>query len=282
MHCKAFFPPAYLGSLTLMNQSSFLMHAVLALTLMHDRYSGMTLNTRQSPMEAFHWSRSIALFNSKLSEPLHPSEQDALWGTAALLGVMSFGFIDAETSEEAWPLAPPSPLDLNWLKLSDGKKEIWNIIQPFRSDCVFQPLALEFTSFLPTPKGPGLEVLPPQFLALYDLDATLTTDNNPFYDAASMLAKSWNIDCEFTSLSNFFSFVRQMSPGFKQLLERKDARALLLLAYFYAQVCRYQYWWLRRTLLECQAICMYLERNHQHEPGILALLQFPKRACSFG
>jgi hypothetical protein len=258
------------------------MHAVLALTLMHDRYLGVSLHARQSPTEAFHWYRSIALFNSKLSQPVEPSERDALWGTAALLGVMSFGFIDVETSEEAWPLAPPSSLDLNWLKLSDGKKEIWNIIQPFRLDCVFQPLALEFATFLPIPKGPGLEALPPQLIALYDLDVNSTTDNNVFYEPASILAKSFNIDLEYIAMSNFFSFVRQMSPGFKQLLERKDSRALLLLAYFYAQVCHYQYWWVRRTMVECQAICTYLERNHRHEPEIQTLLQFPKMMCNNG
>jgi hypothetical protein len=256
------------------------MHAVLALTLMHDRYLRVGFHTRQSPTEAFHWSRSISLFNNKLSSPVQLSERDALWGTAALLGVMAFGFIDAEAPEEAWPLAPPSPLDLNWLKLSDGKKEMWTIIQPFRSDCVFQPLALEFATFLPTPKGPGLEALPPQLLALFDLDATSTSNNNPFHDTASMLAKSWNTDCEYTAMSNFFSFVSRMSPGYKQLLQQKNPRALLLLAYFYAQVCRYQHWWVRRTRIECQAICTYLERNHQHEPDIQTLLQFPKMICN--
>jgi hypothetical protein len=255
------------------------MHAVLALTMMHDRYLVVGPFRKQSPIEAFHWSRSIALFNDRLSRPVRPSERDALWGTAALLGVMSFAFIDAETPEEAWPLAPPSSLDLNWLKLSDGKKEIWNIIQPFRSDCVFQPLALEFADFLPTPKGPGIETLPPKLRALFHLDATSTSNNNPYHDAASMLARSFNIDCEFTSTTNFFAFVRQMNPAFKQLLERKDSRALLLLAYFYTQVCQYRHWWLRRTMLECQAICMYLERKHQHEPEIQTLLLFPKVVC---
>jgi len=171
---------------------------------------------------------------------------------------------------------------LQWLKLSDGKKEVWNIIQPFRSDCVFQPLALEFTTFLPTPKGPGIETLPPKFRALYGLDDVSTLDTNPYHDAASILARSLNTDCEFTSTTNFFAFLRQMSPDFKQLLERKDPRALLLLAYFYTQVCQYRKWWLRRTMLECQAICIYLESNYQHEAEIQALLQFPKMVCRDG
>jgi hypothetical protein len=259
------------------------MHAVLALTLMHDRYLATELSTKQTPSEAFHWFRSIALFNSKLSGPVQPSERDALWATAALLGVIAFGYIEAETPEEAWPLAPSSSLDLNWLKMSSGKKEIWNITQPFRPDCVFQPLALEFTSFLPTPKGPGLEALPPELISLYGLDTTSTTDNNPYLDPASTLAKSLNSGSEYTTVLSFFSFVGHVSPAYRQLLEQKDPRALLLLAYFYTQVCQYRRWWVRRrTMLECQAICTYLERSHQHETDIQAILQFPKMKCNNG
>lgn len=259
------------------------MHAVLALTLMHDRYLAAELNTKQTPSEAFHWFRSIALFNSRLSEPVQSSERDALWGTAALLGVIAFGYVEAEKPEEAWALAPPSSLDLNWLKMSSGKKEIWNITQPFRPDSVFQPLALEFTSFLPTPKGPGLEALPPEFIGLYNLDAGSTTDNNPYHYPASALAKSLNSGSEYIAVLSFFSFVGHASPGYRQLLEQKNPRALLLLAYFYTQVCQYHRWWMRRrTMLECQAICIHLERNHEHETDIQALLKFPKMECNNG
>ena len=255
------------------------MHAVLALTLMHDRHLSIKLDTKQSPIEAFHWYRSIALFNSRLSAPVEPSERDALWATAALFGVIAFGHVEAKTPDEAWPLAPPSSLDLNWLKMSDGKKEIWNITQPFRADCVFQVLALEYITFLPTPKGPGLEALPSELIRLYNLDASSTVDNNPYHSAALTLAKSLNIDCQYTAILNFWSFVRQMGPDYRKLLEQKDPRALLLLAYFYAPICHSQYWWARRTTVECQAICIYLETYHGHETNVQILLQFPKMMC---
>lgn len=196
--------------------------------------------------------------------------------------MIAFGHIEAKTPEEAWPLAPPSPLDLNWLNMSDGKKEIRNITQPFRADCVFQALALEYTNFLPTPKGPGCEALPIELIDLYGLDATSTIDNNPYHATASTLAKSLNSDCQYTIILNFFSFVRHMGPDYRQLLEQKDPRALLLLAYFYAQICQYQHWWARRTAPECQAICIYLERYHGQENNIQILLQFPKAMCNDG
>lgn len=58
----------------------------------------------------------------------------------------------------------------------------------------------------------------------------------------------------------FLSFPVLMRPQFKALLKEKDARAMLLLAYWYAKVCESQWWIKTRAILECTAICRYLER----------------------
>ena len=92
-----------------------LMHIALALTLMHDRYLPGFADTPQSVTEAYHWYQGTAMFKRKLSRPIEPSERDALWAVAALLGVLSFAQIDATTYEEAWPLKAPSYSDLDWL-----------------------------------------------------------------------------------------------------------------------------------------------------------------------
>ena len=263
------------------DQHLFLMHAVLTLTLMHDRYLSTTPNTRLSNTEVFHRYQAIALFNSKLSGPVQPTERDALWATAVLLGMIVFSYTEAKAPEEIWPLKPPSALDINWLRMSDGWKEIWKITQPLRADSVFRALVLE-QKFLPASSTVSwLGALPSEFVKLYGLDATSTTDNNPYHAAASALAQTLNIDCDYSTIMNFLFFISRMRPDYKRLLERKDPRALLLLAYWYAKVCQYQHWWIwRRAALEGQAICIYLERYHQHETNIQKVLQFPKTMCN--
>ena len=265
-----------------MDQHPFLMHVVLTLTLMHNRYMSALPNTNQSTVEAFHWYQGTALFNSKLSKPIQPSERDAIWTTAALLGVIAISCIEAKTPEEAWPLKPPSSLDLDWLRMSDGKKEIWKIADPLRTDSVFQAVAPEDKKdfLLPYSTGFELEALPSEFIKLYGLDASSTTDNNPYHAAASILARLLNISCNHSTIVKFLSFINDIPPDYKRLLERKDPRALLLLAYWYAKVCQYQQWWIqRRAVLECQATCIYLERYHGHETNIQKLLQFPRMMC---
>lgn len=255
------------------------MHAVLTLTLMHDRYLSAASNTKQSRTEAFHLSQGAALFNSKLSKPIQPSERAALWATAALLGTITFGHIEAKTPEEAWPLKPPSSSDLEWLRMSNGKKEIWKITQPLTAESVFQAQAPANTddSLPPSSTVPELETLPPGFIKLYGLEAMSTPDHNPYHTAASALAHALKIDSNYSAIMSFLSFISNMPPDYKQLLERKDPLALLLLACWYAKVCQSRHWWIwRRAALECQAICMYLERFHRHETDIQQLVQLPR------
>ena len=82
----------------------------------------------------------------------------------------------------------------------------------------------------PKVTAPGLEDLPPGF-KFCDLDASSNTGSNPYHAATSSLAQSLNSDSMFSIIMNFWSFVSNMRPEYKRLLERKDPRALLLLAY---------------------------------------------------
>ena len=258
------------------------MHALLSLTLMHDRYLSAATHTNLSIIEAFHLYQGTALFNSKLSGPIEASERDAIYATAVCLGVIAFFYIEAKTPEEAWPLTPPSPLDLNWLSLSDGKRELSKVTQPRGEKSVFQTLR-PFENTKPRSTSstvPGLEALPPEFIQVCGFDASSTPENNPYYAVASALAKSLHSDCKLTTILSFLSFIGNMLPEYKRLLKRKDPSALLLLAYWFAKMCQFHHWWiLGRAALEGQAICMYLQRYHGNNSEIQKLLHFPRTMC---
>ena len=254
---------------------------------MHDRHMSTGLDVRASTIEVFHRYHGVAGFTSKLSGPIKPSERDALWATTALVGVITFCHIEATAPEEAWPLKPPSVMDLNWLRMSEGKKEIWKIAQPSRADSVFRPLTTPEdadrppTLAIPTTAPVSLEVLPSEFIRICALESSMPDPNrNPYYDAAFALAQVLNTDDYLSVVLRFLSFISHIPSGYKRLLECKDPAALLLLGWWYAKVCRYPLWWIwRRAALEGQAICMYLERYHGHDADIQTLLQFPRTAC---
>ena len=256
----------------LASSSPFLMHLVLTLTMMHDRY---LTGEKQSASEAYHWYQGAAMFNSVLSEPLDPDHRDALWGAAAMLGCISFQSVDATTPQEAWPLKPPSAYDLDWLKISDGKKAVWKMADPLRHDSVFAPLKFEHaTHYLPD--DGNFEDLPAGFIELFELE----DQSSPYYDTALSLARILDIDCNRRTVLYFMSFIGHVNAGFKKLLELKEKRALLMMAYWYAKMCYYDMWWtVQRVVLECQATCIYLETYYGDDEEIQRLLRFPKEAC---
>ena len=268
-----------------MDQHPFLMHALLSLTLMHDRYLSAMPNTKLTTLEAFHWYQGVALFNSKIAGRIEPSERHAVYATAVCLGVIAFFYIEAQTPEEAWPLKPPSPLDLNWLSLSDGKKELGRDAQPRVEYRTFQSLSpFEITKPKPTTSTvPGLEVLPPQLIQLCRLDASSAPEENPYHAVATALTKSLHSNCKLTTILTFLSLISNFHPGYKHLLRLKDPTALLLLAYWFAKMCEFPHWWItRRAALAGQAICLYLQRWYGDDGRIQEALRFPEMMCGGG
>lgn len=57
------------------------MHAVLTMTLMHDRFLSVAPYEALSSTEAFHWYQGVCLYRKKLSGTVDPLERSALWAT---------------------------------------------------------------------------------------------------------------------------------------------------------------------------------------------------------
>ena len=257
------------------SQHPFLLHIVLTLTLTHDQYLAKESNSKLSAAIAFHWSQGASLLNQKLSGHIKPSERDAVWACAGLLGALSFVSSPATAPEEAWPLKPHSPSDLDWLRMTEGKRAIWKITDPMREDSVFYPMVPNFVQFDTTVSySPELESLSPELIKVCKLDDKAMLESNPYLTAASFIARMIGIECNSHNFGVFLSFLGCMHGEFRQLLERKDPIALVLMAYWYAMISPLQAWWmLRRTSCECQAICKYLELNHGHDRNLSITLQ---------
>ena len=246
---------------------------------MHDRYLSNTFDTRLSIRELSHWDQATSSFQKRLSEPLRKGEHAALWTTAALLGTIVFLQTDARNMHEAWPLKEPSSTDLDWVRFSDGKKDVWKAVRPSEPDPVFRTLtAVHIDELWPKPTTePDISVLPVGFLKLYDMHIQ---NGNPYWTAVTSLIRVLEADCQLAqTVIAFLSFISTMDPGLKERLIVKEPRALLLLAWWYATICRLPVWWLlRRAWLEGQAICLYLEERYPDDSDLIRLVQFPKIA----
>ena len=254
----------------------YLMHVVQALTTLHDRWIATPFQPKATLEENWHWSQAAAMLNQKLSLPIPPEDRDAVWATGNLFSIISFCAIEAETPEEAWPLKAGA--DLHWLKMGDGKKVIWQVANPLMPGSVFQKLAQEIRDgpMLIADLTSDVEGIPPAFVQLYDLGSD---GDNPYDVAVRALVPLLPIECNDLTLARFFGFIMHFEPAFVALVLQKDPRALVLMALWHAKICDSQWWCRRRATLECQAICLYLERKYPEDTAIQGLLEVPKMRC---
>jgi hypothetical protein len=260
------------------------MHVIQTITAIHDRYITGPAASHSTLEEVYHLSRAAALFNQKLSGPIRPDDRDALWATAGLLSQIAFAFVDASTPEEAWPLKSSDPMDLEWIAMSENKMAIWEIADPMRPESIFNGLVKDLMRLdqLCGVSEPNIANLPPLFVKVFDLENEEIEDSCPYRTSVLLLSTLMTMECTRDTLVPFLGFASHMNPKYKPLLMQKDPKALLLLAYWYAKVVNSVWWLDRRATMECQAIILYLERNHPGEEDILELLTFPKECCGMG
>jgi hypothetical protein len=146
----------------------FLMHLVQTITAIHDRYLCASSSAKQIMTETYHCAQAAAIVNRKLSTPIQPCDRDALWTAVTLISVIAFSSMEASRPEEAWPLKSSSSSDLEWLRMSYGKKVIWEIADPLRNGGVFHKLASHCLQqyLLSIESMPAPEFLLPVFIDL--------------------------------------------------------------------------------------------------------------------
>jgi hypothetical protein len=82
------------------------------------------------------------------------------------------------------------------------------------------------------------------------------------------------------NFNKFCTFMGRLEPQYLGLLLTKDARALLILAWWLGKMNEdNEIWAYPRFHAECVAICMFLE-NHE-DPRVLKLLEYPAAKCGY-
>lgn len=248
---------------------------MLTLTIMHDRYLGIDIGPKNSRAMAFHWSQGASMLNDKITNGVQPSEKDALWISAVFLATLAFASFDAESPEHAWPLRPSSPIDLDWLKLIEGKREIWKIANPYRAESMLCPPLRRFQApaqFVASEVD--FSTIPQDLLSVCAITAACTSFSNIYLTPLATLANIFRVECTLDTFGVYIGFFMSIDSAFKLLLIHKDPVALLILAHWYAKVCHLKMWWLwRRSSIECRAICVHLRLFYAGRPLVLGLVQ---------
>jgi hypothetical protein len=194
---------------------------------------------------------------------------------------LAFSSVEANKPEEVWPLNSASNLD--WLRLTEGKKAIWKLTDPTRPDSIFQPISCDLLIYTSpnTASMAELEKLPTSLFRLCSFDDKSLHSDNPYYQPASLLAQTLHIECVSDNMGRLMSIFGCMNMEYKRLLQKKDPCAMIILGYWYAKMCHCQMWcsW-RRAYLESQAICKYLLQNYEGFEDVTASAKDIQTKCA--
>ena len=269
------------------------MNSIFALTLLHDHHLSGSSRLPSVSYDTVHFTKAIQSFNKALSQarsqtlqqhdddlvsstPISPHHQAALWSTGAMIGTIVFCNIDATTPHQAWPLRPPSPSDLNWLKMDAGKKSIFLLTKGLQTDPTYKPLFEIHTNSLlpPITSPPSFDRLPPELLDYFNVFTSPSDNDRLYHPSIRSLARVYATSCFFiTTILTFWTWCADMTPQFRLLLEQKEPRALLMLAFWWAEIYQTMVWWfVRRARLEGMAICLFLERYCWEDEELMGLV----------
>jgi len=257
-----------------------LLHAVLAITLLHDR--SLAENSYSTSAESYHLGRAASLFNQKLSSEISHADRDALWATAVYMCAMAVFKLDTCDPEEAWPLRAPHPTDLEWLNMQAGLRVVWNLAQITRSDSVFgyPGTNAKGNCVYPDLPRPGIDGIPQALVDLCGLTSESTICNNPYHAAVRYLSPMLSLQGSSTNVLSFMVFAGGMTKEFRKLFHEKEPRALLILAVWYSKLFHSTWWMSLRAKIECQAICRYLNDRNTRDQAFVQILKIVRVGCA--
>ncbi|PSN67714.1 hypothetical protein BS50DRAFT_620211 [Corynespora cassiicola Philippines] len=267
-----------------------LLHGILTIAATHSRYLRSASDPaplHRTPDELYHWSQAASLFAQTLSHPIDPQSRDAVYATSVNLSGIAFCCIETSDPRRSWPMqpSPPSPpdpgtdLDLVWLRMNEGKAQVWALTDPTRPDSIFSSVSQATASKMPKlPTGGVGDGVPPALARLCGLrEGSSSPDNNAYFRAAHALGYILAFDPSRESSCRYFSFLGFMDEGFRELLRGRDPTALVLLALWYSMAKKTVWWLSFRAEVELKAIRMYLARSHEyHGDRLEELLEITK------
>ncbi|KAE8385204.1 hypothetical protein BDV23DRAFT_165401 [Aspergillus alliaceus] len=160
------------------------MHVVLVIAAMHRRYRGTPASNHPSTFESYHVSRCAASLSSKKSRSLQVEDRDIFWMTLTFLGIIAAGSVPAITPGEVWPLKPSDSLDLEWLRVAEGKMEVCRLADHLRPDSRFWDMTEEYAQIYDALLYTDIGRVPPALARLcYLTPSSPLQHNNPYFTA---------------------------------------------------------------------------------------------------
>ncbi|PGH18796.1 hypothetical protein AJ79_00209 [Helicocarpus griseus UAMH5409] len=259
--------------------SPHVMHGLIAISKTHlhrlaPGYKGGAVD------EVYHWQRTITLFQQEIMLPINQHNMNAVISTCMILAVLAFTCDDTKTAG-SWIFSQTAGAT-NWLYVQGGLSAILSKYQDQADQNIWVPVINDADDHKGTISDdrPGPEGIPAGFVELCGIEEDSNRENNPYHAPLRVMANLQNIEPSSATFSKLVTFVGEVNHSYRELLRKKDPRALLILSHWFAMMCAVDQWWVQnRVRSECWAICRFLEKHS--DVRIRRLLEFPARSCGY-
>ncbi|KAE8372229.1 hypothetical protein BDV26DRAFT_105026 [Aspergillus bertholletiae] len=259
------------------------MYTILAVGTLHLNRTAPN-NKMWQLAETYFWQRAIKLYQAALTSNVTVQNVDALLSTCMFMGIVSL-CPQGITPADSWVFSD-KPDAMNWLCLQGGIRCIITLVQSFIDSSIwaspFQEAHKDELQLFENTIQQGRKGLDPDLADLCGIDESTTAQTNPYYEALRMLTALFDLERSFENSAKCTTFIGRFTTDFLALLRQKDPPALLILAQWIGLMCTMSHWqpWIfGRLVTEGIAICMYLE--HNPDPRISRLMEFPASACGY-
>lgn len=180
--------------------------------------------------------------------------------------------MESANIEEVWPLKPKEPEDMSWMKLGEGKRHLWRLTEPTRSDSMFHHILKEKPcSVLPDwMLSNDTSMIPQRVKELFGVTPETTIANNVYQLPLLILSTVRNTRLTHENALKFLYITAFITAEFLALLENKDPYAVFILGWWYKMIQDGELWWMaRRAKVEGEAVMIWLRRGYPELADLL-------------
>ncbi|CEJ88298.1 hypothetical protein VHEMI04677 [[Torrubiella] hemipterigena] len=245
----------------LQDHHTFLLRAALAVSASHLRYHSMSKNKYRAS-ENWQQMQAITGFNTALTTAkLNQSLADALVLTSVLINVLTFSCVeDYNNIRSSWLFAGNA--QLSWFSVNLGLKALIQRTTEYQQHSILEWMYTssddESCTFYGT--NEHLDIIPDHWKEFLGLE--YSSRSAILSEPARFLAAIRTIEPTPESHPLYLNFMGSIDTNFqfRNLLLRRDSRAVWLLGYWMGLLCRLDCWWTEgRARLEWQATCVWMQ-----------------------
>ncbi|KAL3469773.1 hypothetical protein BJX99DRAFT_64578 [Aspergillus californicus] len=267
-------------------ESPFLMHSIVAVAIAHLRQTLPSTAkdlAKYTLLETHHWQHAIRQYAVELQSPTSAENMDALFSACLLLTINSFA-MERNTFNPrlSFVFSDNPPGSLNWLFIQSGLRHLLSRTGPWLKKSMWWDMFMDSRGNTFDDTRSGRDGLHPPLADLCGIDASSTTESNPYLWPLRMLTPLLALTPSLKTFPRITTFMGRLLPDYYACLVRREPPALVLLAWWLSLMLGVDLWWVNtRARSECVAICMYLEDTCFLDPLVLQLLEVPAQACGY-